>query len=96
MNVKKTKIICTISDINCDVEFIRELYENGFEITEERTAQSAGKTYTVMLVIYTGRKQEIDDSFAFFGKNKDDIYIESVKEKLRKMAKGNERYKQLL
>ena len=74
----------------------RELYENGFEITEERTAQSAGKTYTVMLVIYTGRKQEIDDSFAFFGKNKDDIYIESVKEKLRKMANGNERYKQLL
>ena len=74
----------------------RELYANGFEITEERTAQSAGKVYTVMLAVYTGSRQNIDDRFAFFGKNNDDIYIESVREKLRKMAKGNERYKQLL
>ncbi len=74
----------------------RELYENGFEIAEEHTAQSSGKVYTVMLVLYTGVKKNIDDRFAFFGKNTDEIYIEYIKEKLRKKAKGNERYKQLL
>lgn len=74
----------------------RKLYANGFEITEELTAQSAGKTYTVMLVIYTGTKQQINDRFAFYGKNTDEIYIESVRVKLRKKAKGNERYKELL
>lgn len=73
-----------------------ELYKNGFEITEERTAVSAGKTYTVMLVIHTGAKKDIDDRFAFFGKNTDESYIEYVKEKLRKKARGNERYKELL
>ena len=78
-------------------EFLRrELYMNGFEINKESTAQSAGKTYTVMLVKYTGIKQEISDKFAFFGKNSDAAYVESVKEKLRKMAKGNEKYKELL
>lgn len=74
----------------------RELYRNGFEITVERTAESAGKIYTVMLVVYTGIRQEISDRFAFFGKNDDEIYIEHIREKLRKKAKGNERYNELL
>ena len=74
----------------------RELYTNGFEITEERTALSAGKTYTVMLVKFTGAKQEISDKFAFFGKNTDSSYIEYIKEKLRKKAIGNENYNKLL
>ena len=74
----------------------RELYSNGFEIAEERTAQSAGKTYTVMLVKFTSIKQKISDKFAFFGKNNDNIYIEAVKEKLRKKARGNESLKELL
>ncbi len=73
-----------------------ELYANGFEIDEERTAVSAGKTYTIMLVKYTGNEQKISDEFAFFGKNTDGAYIESVKEKLRKKARGNEKYKKLL
>ncbi len=73
-----------------------ELYAGGFEITEERTAQSAGKIYTVMLVKFTGVKQEISDKFAFFGKNSDAAYVDHVKEKLRKMAKGNEKYNELL
>ena len=74
----------------------RELYGNGFEIAEERTAQSAGKIYTVMLVKYTGEKTEISDKFAFFGKNTDTAYIEAVKVKLRKMARGDKRYEELL
>ena len=40
MKVKKTKIICTISDINCDVEFIRELYENGMNVARINSAHA--------------------------------------------------------
>ncbi len=74
----------------------RELYINGFEILEERAAESAGKIYTVMLVKYTGVKVGISDEFAFFGKNNDKIYIESVNAKLRKRANGNAKYAELI
>lgn len=70
----------------------RILYNNGFEIITEKTALSAGKIYTVMLVKYTGEISEIDDSFAFFGKNNDEIYAESVNSKLRRLAKGNPKF----
>lgn len=35
---KKTKIIATISDNNCEVEFIRQLWENGMNIVRLNTA----------------------------------------------------------
>lgn len=35
---KKTKIVATISDKKCDVDFIRELYENGMNIVRLNTA----------------------------------------------------------
>ena len=37
---KKTKIICTISDINCDVDFIRELYRNGMNVARINSAHA--------------------------------------------------------
>lgn len=74
----------------------RTLYENGFEILEERTAQSSGKTYTVMLVRFSGAKMEISDEFAFFGKNTDEVYMNSVKERLKKLVRSNENLKPLL
>lgn len=74
----------------------RELYKNGFEIIEERTAQSAGKIYTVMLVKFTGEASEISDRFAFFGKNNDEIYIDSVKNRLKKLVRSNGSLKPLL
>ncbi|MBQ2874906.1 MAG: pyruvate kinase [Bacteroidales bacterium] len=40
MNVKKTKIICTISDINCEVDFIRELYKNGMNVARINSAHA--------------------------------------------------------
>ncbi len=74
----------------------RALYGNGFEIIEERTAISAGKIYTVMLVKFTGETAEISDKFAFFGKNNDEIYINSVKSRLEKLVRSNESLKPLL
>ncbi len=41
MKTKKTKIICTISDIKCDVDFIRELYENGMNVARINSAHAS-------------------------------------------------------
>ena len=40
METKKTKIICTISDINCEVDFIRELYRNGMNVARINSAHA--------------------------------------------------------
>lgn len=40
MEKKKTKIICTISDIRCDVDFIRDLYENGMNVVRINSAHA--------------------------------------------------------
>ncbi len=37
---KKTKIICTVSDINCEVSFIRKLFENGMNVARINTAHA--------------------------------------------------------
>lgn len=37
---KKTKIICTISDLHCEVGFIRSLYENGMNVVRINTAHA--------------------------------------------------------
>lgn len=37
---KKTKIICTISDMNCDKDFIRELYMNGMNVARINSAHA--------------------------------------------------------
>ncbi len=40
MRTKKTKIICTISDINCDVGFLKELYDNGMNVARINSAHA--------------------------------------------------------
>ena len=41
MREKKTKIICTISDRNCSVEFIKSLYEEGMNVVRINSAHAA-------------------------------------------------------
>ena len=41
MEQKKTKIICTISDVNCSEEFIRELYMNGMNVVRINSAHAS-------------------------------------------------------
>ncbi len=41
MKTKKTKIICTISDIKCDVDFIRDLYEHGMNVARINSAHAS-------------------------------------------------------
>lgn len=74
----------------------RELYRSGFEIISETCASAGGKVYTVMLVRFTGKKCEIDDSFAFFGKNSAAAYIKAVNARLEKLANGDKKYAELI
>jgi pyruvate kinase len=47
--LKKTKIVATISDQKCDVEFIRSLYESGVNVVRLNTAhQSVGESLKVI------------------------------------------------
>lgn len=74
----------------------RELYRSGFEIISETCASAAGKVYTVMLVRFTGEKCEIEDPFAFFGKNSAAAYIRAVNARLEKLANGDKKYAELI
>lgn len=69
----------------------RSLYQNGFEIDEERTARSAGRSYVVMLVRYTGVCSEPDEVFALTGKVADPDFLRQTAQKLLKRAQGMER-----
>ena len=40
MNTKKTKIICTVSDNNCDVDFLKDLYEGGMDVVRLNSAHA--------------------------------------------------------
>ncbi len=35
---KKTKIVATISDLHCDIDFIKQLYDNGMNVVRLNTA----------------------------------------------------------
>ena len=39
--LKKTKIVATISDLHCDVEFIKQLYDNGMDVVRLNTAHQS-------------------------------------------------------
>ena len=41
MNGKKTKIICTVSDRRCSIDFIRSLYENGMNVIRINSAHAS-------------------------------------------------------
>lgn len=74
----------------------RELYRHGFEIMLENGVSAGGKVYTVLLVRFTDEISEIDDGFAFFGKNTDPRYITSVNRRLRRLAEGDPYYQTLI
>ena len=100
-------IISRCKYINEDMHFIlqpmtrdwflrRELYKMGLYIEQEKTAVVGSKTYTVMLCCYDGVKREIDDKFAFVGKNTDEEYLAKVRSALEKMSRGDKKYADIL
>jgi pyruvate kinase len=58
--LKKTKIVATISDLHCDVPFIRSLYENGMNLVRMNTAhQSIDETIKIIRNV-----REVSDKIA--------------------------------
>ena len=41
MDAKKTKIICSVADNRCDVEFIRSMYESGMNVVRVNSAHAS-------------------------------------------------------
>lgn len=69
--------------------FLRKwLYENGFEIIEERAAEDGGRCYSIMYVRFTGERRVIDELAALTGKMTDSGYLRRIAEKLLKNAAG--------
>ena len=64
----------------------RRLYEDGFEILEERTAYDGKRAYTVIHAAYTGDRREVDEIFALTGKVTDPGFLQRTAEKLLKNA----------
>jgi pyruvate kinase len=58
--LKKTKIVATISDLRCDVSFIRSLFENGMNVVRLNTAHQS--IHDTLKVIQNVR--EVSDSIA--------------------------------
>lgn len=59
--LKKTKIVATISDMRCDVEFIKQLYDNGMNVVRLNTAhQSSEDTLKVIRNV-----REVSDTIPF-------------------------------
>ena len=73
-------------------EFLRKwLYENGFELLEERIAYDGGRGYTVMLAAHTGVSRELSAVEALTGKITDCNFLRKIAEKLTKNADGMEK-----
>lgn len=73
-------------------EFLRRwLYNNGFELIEERIAYDGERGYDIMLAAYTGVPRKIDDFFALTGKIHDRDFLRKLAEKLSRNADGMEK-----
>lgn len=66
----------------------RWLYENGFDIREERTAVDGGRYYSVMCVEYTGDRKKLDEVSALTGKISNPEHLTRIAAKLIKNANG--------
>ncbi len=78
----------------CEV-LINYLYENGFEILEQKACECDKKHYTVMLVQYTGKCETPKRSFLYTGKldvndPQSKVYLSHIISHLQKRARGDE------
>ena len=49
MMLKQTKIVASISDLRCDVEFIRELFEAGMNVVRMNTAHASREGFEKLI-----------------------------------------------
>ena len=90
---------CADSELNfilqpmTKADYLRKfLYKNGFEIIKESLAAEGEKIYTVMLVRYCGKHQDISEAFALLGVPCDSELYEIKKQReikrLKKISEG--------
>lgn len=77
---------------------VKNLYDNGFEIIEQKTCIAANKIYTVILATYTGRVKIKENWFYYIGKlnpkniKSDNLFINHQIKLLNKKSLGNKEY----
>ena len=49
MMLKQTKIVASISDLHCDVDFIRELFEAGMNVVRMNTAHASREGFEKLI-----------------------------------------------
>ena len=49
MMLKQTKIVASISDLRCDVEFIRDLFEAGMNVVRMNTAHASREGFEKLI-----------------------------------------------
>lgn len=82
-------------------KLIEYLYENGFEIIEQKTCEADKKLYTAMLVAYTGQTDGCDELFTYCGKidfkgsDTDIRYLRARAAELMKRSRSDIKYRRL-
>lgn len=79
---------------------ILHLYENGFELTEHKTAVADGKIYTAFSARYTGKAQRCAELFTYTGllnaeNETDRRFLASVVNHLEKKAHADSRFAEI-
>ena len=60
MMLKQTKIVASISDLRCDVDFIRELFEAGMNVVRMNTAHASREGFEKLI----GNVREVSNRIA--------------------------------
>jgi tRNA (adenine22-N1)-methyltransferase len=71
------------------------LYQNGFEIIQEKAVTEGKRVYVILYAKYTGEKQTISLKDAFFGFSNHPAYIKHRMKQLDKLRRGNEELQRL-
>lgn len=97
-NSKKHLILQPMTKVE---KLIRYLYDNGFEILEQKTCEADKKLYTAMLVAYTGQADGCDELFThcgkidFKGSDTDIRYLKARAAELMKRSRSDIKYRRL-
>lgn len=93
------RIVSECSFLKPDISFIlqpmtkaeilrRELYKNGFRITDEKTAEEGEKLYVIIKAQYVGKSEEVSEAFSYTGLCKDKKYLEKQRKSLSRAAES--------
>lgn len=92
--IRKQKVELVLLPAQSGFSLRKYLYENGFEIIEEKNVEEHGKYYTCIDAVYTGKIYSSNIFDIYIGKSKYNMdyaalgYLEMILDKLKKKQKG--------